>query len=438
MDRATKALIAVLVVVILVSSPIFYLCAQQLVSNGKSENNNGGSKTTPEESGQDDIWYVPVPDDTPVVVDSDGDGIDDNSDQLPYDGDNDGYSDNVDLYPAGDVGFVFSISKFKVVDQVDMFSDNGQIFFTLAVDGQSVGRLDFGGEPYSCQVNSAKSISEAFRYNIEDDRQYVSLTLSMYDEDGWDDNDVLDIDGTGSGRTLNLVYDVVTNSWSGDNDGIGYGSEDGTASTDDDDAAVWYDITRVVMPQGRTYSWNYGGSSFSLSSTITAQDYAEYKANDATRRGISNLAQFVTKDDPAVIEIASKLSSMAQSRAFSDLETANFVLRFVQSMKYANDNETAGMDDYFRFPVETLYDEVGDCEDTSILYASLMEAMGYDAVLLTYPTHAAVGVAVSGASGTHFNHDGINYYYAETTSDTRLIGDMPSKNDGVSAYTVEI
>jgi len=64
--------------------------------------------------------------------------------------------------------------------------------------------------------------------------------------------------------------------------------------------------------------------------------------------------------------------------------------------------------------------------------------MGYDAVLLTYPTHAAAGVAVSGASGIHFNHGGTNYYYAETTSDERLIGNMPSKYDGISAYVVEV
>lgn len=457
MERATKALIAVLVVVIVASSPIFYLTVQKLAVDGGSDNNNGESSTgtTPDNS-----WEDTTPNDTPAVTDSDGDGMADdedafphdasewldsdgdgignNGDPLPYDGDNDGYSDSVDLYPGGDVGFVFSISKFKVVDPVDMFSDNGQIFFTLSVDGQSVGRLDFGGEAYPCQVDVAKSISESFRYNVEDDQRYVSLTLTMYDEDGWDDNDVLDIDGTSSGRALTLVYDVVTNTWSGDDDGIGYGSEDGTASEDDDDAAVYYSIQRIVMPQGRTYSWTYGGSSYSLTSTITAQDYAEYRANDATRSGSSNLAQFVTKSDPIVMGVASKLSSIAQNKGFSDLQTANFALAFVQSMRYAHDNETAGADEYFRFPVETLYNEVGDCEDTSILYAAIMEAMGYDAVLLTLPSHAAAGVAVSGASGTYFSYDGVKYYYAETTSDYRLIGNMPSKYDGVSANVVEV
>lgn len=463
MDRATKALIAVLVVCTLVSAPILYLTVQKFAGDGGSENNNGGTvDNTPDDNGEDNIWYVPGPEDVPVVTDSDGDGIvdeedafphdasewrdsdgdgiGDNSDQLPNDGDNDGYSDSVDLYPDGDVGFVFSISKFKVVDPVDMFSDRAQIFFTLAVDGQNVGRLDNGGEAWSAQVNVAKSVSETFRVNVPDDQRHVSLSLTMYDEDGWDDNDVLDIDGTSSGRSLDLVYDVVTNTWSGDDDGVGYGSEDGTAGEDDDDAAVYYDITRVVMPQTKTYSWTYGGSSFSLTAAITAGDYAKYQQRDVARGHVpaSNLAGFVTPSDTIVQSIAAKLSSMANNRGFSDLETANFALRFVQSMKYAHDNETAGADDYWRFPVETLYDEVGDCEDTSILYASLMEAMGYDAVLLTYPTHAAVGVAVSGASGTHFNHDGVNYYYAETTSDERLIGNMPSKYDGTSAYTVEV
>jgi hypothetical protein len=59
-------------------------------------------------------------------------------------------------------------------------------------------------------------------------------------------------------------------------------------------------------------------------------------------------------------------------------------------------------DEYWRFPVETLYDETGDCEDTSFLFASVAEAMGYDAVILMLPGHAAVGIASDQASGAYF------------------------------------
>jgi hypothetical protein len=462
-DRTTKALIAILIVVLLVSAPIFYLCAQELTSNAGRDNDNDGASST--DTTPDNSWQDTTPDDTPAVTDSDGDGIvdeedafpndsgewrdgdgdgiGDNSDALPNDGDNDGYADGADLYPAGDVGFVFSISKFKVVDPVDMFSDSAQIFFSLAIDGQSVGRLDNGGEAWSSQLNVAKSVSETFRVNVPDDQRQVSITLTMYDEDGWDDNDVLDIDGTSSGRSLNLLYDVVTNTWTGDDDGVGYGSEDGTSGSDDDDAAVWYDITRVWMPQTRTYSWTYGGSSFSLTAAITAQDYARYKSMSVTRAyDASALTYLVTPEDSSIKSIASKLKTMASSRSYDDLETLNFVLRFVQSIEYAHDNETTAADEYYRFPIETLYDETGDCEDKSILFVSLAKTLGYDAVLLVYKGtdwgHVAGGIAVTGASGLHYNNGGVDYYFCETTRSGRTIGEAKEKYQIAPTMIIDI
>ena len=87
-------------------------------------------------------------------------------------------------------------------------------------------------------------------------------------------------------------------------------------------------------------------------------------------------------------------------------------------MVYAYDGETTGIIEYYRFPYETLWDDTGDCEDTAFLYATLMKAMGYDVVILDYPTHVMVAVAdVLGCTGYYYNVDGKKYYACETTGD---------------------
>lgn len=66
-------------------------------------------------------------------------------------------------------------------------------------------------------------------------------------------------------------------------------------------------------------------------------------------------------------------------------------------------------------PHGTLFDQVGDCEDTVFLFASLLLARTVPCVVLEYPSHVAVGVGVEGVQGDYYEHEGRRYYYAETT-----------------------
>ncbi|WP_298665711.1 hypothetical protein [uncultured Methanofollis sp.] len=114
------------------------------------------------------------------------------------------------------------------------------------------------------------------------------------------------------------------------------------------------------------------------------------------------------------------------------------VLFFVQQLPYSSDDapasytggavpaqaiHTPGGVEYPKYPVETLVDGEGDCEDSSILAASLLTFMGYDTVLLGYSDHMAVGVQMTGngpyyADYTPRSYDfgGKRYYYVETTN----------------------
>ena len=75
----------------------------------------------------------------------------------------------------------------------------------------------------------------------------------------------------------------------------------------------------------------------------------------------------------------------------------NFVMAFVQSLPDTIDKGTTPYDEYPRYPVETLFARGGDCEDTPILVAALLDRLGYDVALLVLENaqHMAVGVSIT-------------------------------------------
>lgn len=50
-----------------------------------------------------------------------------------------------------------------------------------------------------------------------------------------------------------------------------------------------------------------------------------------------------------------------------------------------SENETAT--DYLQFPVQTLDYQTGDCDDMSILYSSMLEAVSVETAFITTPGH---------------------------------------------------
>lgn len=191
------------------------------------------------------------------------------------------------------------------------------------------------------------------------------------------------------------------------------------------------------------YSWKYDRQTYTLQTNISYRDYAAY-LNDDVRRDqftydeIPGTCQtFVTSQDNIIVDISSIISAMAQERGLTREGTINLVLSFVQSLEYAFDEDTAGQDEYWRYPVETLYEGAGDCEDMSFLFASIIEAMGYDAVILLFEDHMAVGVACAGASGSYYLLDGSRYFYCETTASGWEMGRMPEEYDSAQIIQVE-
>ncbi len=194
-----------------------------------------------------------------------------------------------------------------------------------------------------------------------------------------------------------------------------------------------------------THTWSYGGVQYGVNEPIP--DALAYHHSTLSR--IVREGQFLihghdlyvsdTKDDAYLASLAGDLSSQFDA-AWNDADKLNFLLSFVQSLPYTSDSETAGYDEYPRFPVETLLAKGSDCEDTSILFAGLAKALGWDVVLMAPPGHMAVGVAPKtgddSLQGGAVSHDGKKYYYGETTAPGWRIGEIPSDYVGEEVVVV--
>lgn len=137
-----------------------------------------------------------------------------------------------------------------------------------------------------------------------------------------------------------------------------------------------------------------------------------------------------TVEDPG-FEMASRLAGAFERRAehleMDEWMLLNMVVDFVQSLEYQ-----AEAGEYPKYPVETLVDGGGDCEDTAILLAALLDQLGMDCILLSPPGHMAVGVAVQGLDAKSYLWSGKKYYYVETTGLNWSIGAIPPAYAGAA------
>ncbi len=192
----------------------------------------------------------------------------------------------------------------------------------------------------------------------------------------------------------------------------------------------------------RQFSWNYGGETWTWNLTIPAALFQAYVAvPESVRTQIPLSAASGTlspREDPYLQSLAAKLNESVAQEGYSSLQAVNFVLAFVQSIPYATDMNSTGYQNYPRFPVETLIDNVGDCKSHSILFATLTLMMGFDAVFINPPDHLAVGVLGDNLGGTSWTYNGQSYYYCETTGEGFTVGQLPDQFNGVAAYVYAI
>lgn len=184
------------------------------------------------------------------------------------------------------------------------------------------------------------------------------------------------------------------------------------------------------------YSWAYRGDwTWEMKIPLSVYQYYQQLPRPPTK----NYSVYVTHptDDPYIDMVVKKIEAIAQEEGYTEYQTVEFAAAFVQSLPYTVDSVTSPYDEYPRYPIETLVDNGGDCEDTSILLASIIDKMGYGVILINLPNHLGVGVkGGENIYGTCWEYKGSKYYYIETTGEKWEIGQLPDeyKSNSASIY----
>ena len=171
------------------------------------------------------------------------------------------------------------------------------------------------------------------------------------------------------------------------------------------------------------YAWTYDRIGRHLTVDVPADLLAHYRSQPRGGWPTRDYDEYVLDPQDDVL-----MSTLAIGLDLGDYyATVENALFFVQQcIGYQAD---PGPFEYPRYPIETLVDRVGDCEDTAILFASLLRTLGHGALLVSVdtdgsgsPNHMGVLVPVDRAfcdafpcgSRSFWEIGGRMFAYAET------------------------
>lgn len=184
----------------------------------------------------------------------------------------------------------------------------------------------------------------------------------------------------------------------------------------------------------RTVQWNYGGYIFTDQLTFNYSDYSYYKGLSKTQP-YSNYAT-EHSSHPYLLQLAKALDEDAKDLGYTGYTLAAYLVAFVQqAIPYRNDPYNYGYD-YPKYPIETLVESGGDCEDKAALLVALLNTFGFDAILVNTPGHMAAAMACQNCGG-YYNYKGKKYSFIETTGGGWQIGSIPP-NEYVSATLLDV
>ena len=378
--------------------------------------------------------------------DFDGDGIGDNADP---DDDDDGVIDSVDSNDYADTGFILTFDTIRINEQMDYFDNYGEIYICFHWNYdylQSWTPMDY---IYSCTPSDGHwTLEDYTTYDISaysvfidlpEEHGYHSFGMSVWDADSWED-DPVDINPSSD-------HDFYYFGYSSQNMNQMSYSADGAGDGQGWDGVLTFTVqpTDVRTHGDRQFTWEYDGLTWTYDSDLSYSTYTYFRDLDhsVNYNDISTYARFSTPSEQYVGELATDLENMAIQNGYAtDLEIAEFIYAFVGAIEYQFDIEAMGQNEYPKFPIEMLWHQSGDCEDAAALYISLVEAIGFDAMLMVglvkqnseedWGGHAWAVIYIPGHSGEGWYGTGsksdLPYYFVETTAYSdgySAIGDNP-------------
>ncbi|ABN06356.1 hypothetical protein Mlab_0180 [Methanocorpusculum labreanum Z] len=186
------------------------------------------------------------------------------------------------------------------------------------------------------------------------------------------------------------------------------------------------------------YTFPFKDGIVNLSVSVPASVYygaqnTESKYLPYTKAGDLSFYADLTNDplqEEMYTQILDQTETVRQSWDLTDDEYIELLATFVQSINYSSESD-------FRYPIETVIGEFGDCDDKSTLLAGLLTRSGYNAVLLIFEeeSHATVGIRTNDSTA-YPNAEG--YSVIETTDYSYVTDRSFTFEDGASLNSTPV
>ncbi len=221
-----------------------------------------------------------------------------------------------------------------------------------------------------------------------------------------------------------------------------------TLTVTDDDGEQASAQASIVVTASQTidleFQWRSHATDWTWEVAVPTAHYATFQA--ITTRpwcqdyGPCDWYKYVTdpRDDEFIESLTDTMLNAISPYYADSLSTyygfLQFVLDFVTDViPYTLDSRP---DEWPRYPLETLVEGIGDCEDTAILFASIVRPVAQSVHLLFFPAHVAAGVPVDWEFVNsapypvgYYQYAGQVYVIVETTGDPPTmwqIGELPA------------
>lgn len=183
------------------------------------------------------------------------------------------------------------------------------------------------------------------------------------------------------------------------------------------------DVESITLPYP-SFLHNY----YQSQSRLNTDDYSVYVFDKYDDRYIELITEIISSYYP----------NESGFDFASNPEKINFMASFVQNIDYVSDYCEKNIEEYPKYPLETLFDNEtggGDCEDKSILAASILTSLDYDLALIKFPDHMGLGVSLGKNDIPDVDFFTSSYYYLEVSNSGQMenvsgdnvfqIGDIP-------------
>lgn len=198
-------------------------------------------------------------------------------------------------------------------------------------------------------------------------------------------------------------------------------------------------VPRIIPAQGQSsylpanHSFSFQDKQVTISVPVDSSIYNGAKSTDKSVSIYGNVSEstWIAESyhemvcDPAqdrmYDDLAGQFRSVRDAMQLSDDEYLELMAAYTQSLAYVTTPDNPA-----KYPVETLVDGTGDCDDKSLLLAGLLSHEGYRVALLSFTpeSHMALGI---GSTGPLYKNT--SYAYLETTN-LSYAGIVPEKLGG--------